>query len=65
MGSQLCAKVWQLTPQGDATAKSMRPDPHEILLDLYGSLRALDEIMGATTADDILNVIFGSFCIGK
>ncbi len=36
-----------------------------ILLDLYGSLRQLDEITGATTADDILNLIFGSFCIGK
>lgn len=40
--------------------------PHEmILLDLYGALRALDEITGATTADDILNLIFSSFCIGK
>ena len=40
--------------------------PHEmLLLDLYGALRPLDEITGATTADDILNVIFGSFCIGK
>jgi tRNA modification GTPase len=40
--------------------------PHEmILLDLYGSLRQLDEITGATTADDILNRIFSSFCIGK
>jgi tRNA modification GTPase len=40
--------------------------PHEmILLDLYGTLRALDEITGATTADDILNLIFGSSCIGK
>ncbi|HWR16182.1 MAG TPA: tRNA uridine-5-carboxymethylaminomethyl(34) synthesis GTPase MnmE [Terriglobales bacterium] len=40
--------------------------PHEmILLDLYGSLRQLDEITGTTTADDILNLIFGSFCIGK
>ncbi|HUN88418.1 MAG TPA: tRNA uridine-5-carboxymethylaminomethyl(34) synthesis GTPase MnmE [Terriglobales bacterium] len=40
--------------------------PHEmILLDLYGALRHLDEITGATTADDILNLIFGSFCIGK
>jgi tRNA modification GTPase len=40
--------------------------PHEmILLDLYGALRQLDEITGATTADDILNLIFGSFCIGK
>jgi tRNA modification GTPase len=40
--------------------------PHEmLLLDLYGALRALDEITGATTADDILNLIFGTFCIGK
>ncbi|MGA2904842.1 MAG: tRNA uridine-5-carboxymethylaminomethyl(34) synthesis GTPase MnmE [Candidatus Korobacteraceae bacterium] len=40
--------------------------PHEmILLDLYGALRPLDDITGATTADDILNLIFSSFCIGK
>lgn len=40
--------------------------PHEmILLDLYAALRALDAITGATTTDDILNLIFSSFCIGK
>jgi tRNA modification GTPase len=40
--------------------------PHEmLLLDLYSALRPLDEITGATTADDILNLIFSSFCIGK
>ncbi len=40
--------------------------PHEmLLLDLYNSLRALDEITGATTTDDILNLIFSTFCIGK
>jgi len=40
--------------------------PHEmLLLDLYSALRPLDDITGATTADDILNLIFGSFCIGK
>jgi tRNA modification GTPase len=40
--------------------------PHEmLLLDLYGALRPLDEITGATTTDDILNLIFGTFCIGK
>ncbi|HEY4901630.1 MAG TPA: tRNA uridine-5-carboxymethylaminomethyl(34) synthesis GTPase MnmE, partial [Terriglobales bacterium] len=40
--------------------------PHEmILLDLYSALRPLDEITGATTVDDILNLIFSSFCIGK
>jgi tRNA modification GTPase len=40
--------------------------PHEMmLLDLYNALRPLDEITGITTSDDILNLIFGSFCIGK
>jgi tRNA modification GTPase len=40
--------------------------PHEmLLLDLYNALRALDEITGATTTDDILNLIFSTFCIGK
>jgi tRNA modification GTPase len=40
--------------------------PHEmILLDLYNALRPLDEITGATTNDDILNLIFSRFCIGK
>ncbi len=40
--------------------------PHEmVLLDLYAALRPLDDITGATTADDILNLIFSSFCIGK
>jgi len=40
--------------------------PHEmVLMDLYRSLRALDEITGATTTDDILNLIFSTFCIGK
>jgi tRNA modification GTPase len=40
--------------------------PHEmLLLDLYHALRALDEITGATTTDDILNLIFSTFCIGK
>jgi tRNA modification GTPase len=40
--------------------------PHEmLLLDLYAALRPLDDITGATTADDILNLIFSSFCIGK
>ncbi|MFI5110828.1 MAG: tRNA uridine-5-carboxymethylaminomethyl(34) synthesis GTPase MnmE, partial [Terriglobales bacterium] len=40
--------------------------PHEMmLLDLYTALHALDAITGATTTDDILNLIFSSFCIGK
>jgi len=40
--------------------------PHEmLLLDLYSALRPMDAITGATTADDILNRIFSTFCIGK
>jgi tRNA modification GTPase len=40
--------------------------PHEmLLLDLYNVLRPLDAVTGATTTDDILNLIFSTFCIGK
>jgi tRNA modification GTPase len=51
----------------DAATKAVAARvPHEmLLLDLYGALRPLDEITGATTTDDILNLIFGTFCIGK
>jgi tRNA modification GTPase len=49
-----------------AAAAVPQKTPHEmLLLDLYHALRLLDEITGATTADDILNLIFSSFCIGK
>jgi tRNA modification GTPase len=48
------------------TAAVANKVPHEmLLLDLYAALRPLDEITGATTTDDILNLIFGTFCIGK
>lgn len=40
--------------------------PHELLLvDCYAALSPIDAITGATTADDILNRIFSTFCIGK
>ena len=40
--------------------------PHEmILLDLYRALAALDSLTGQTTTDDILDLIFSTFCIGK
>ncbi len=40
--------------------------PHEmILLDLYTALRELDTLTGATTSDDVLSLIFSTFCIGK
>lgn len=49
-----------------ATAAVENKVPHEmLLLDLYNALRPLDEITGATTTDDILNLIFSTFCIGK
>ncbi len=39
---------------------------HEmLLLDLYDTLHALDTLTGATCADDILGVIFSTFCVGK
>ena len=49
-----------------ASAAVSTNTPHEmLLLDLYSALRALDDLTGATSADDILNLIFGTFCIGK
>ncbi len=40
--------------------------PHEmLLLDLYDALRALDTITGATYVDDVLGIIFSTFCVGK
>jgi tRNA modification GTPase len=40
--------------------------PHEmVLLDLYESLSALNELTGEITTEDILGRIFSSFCIGK
>lgn len=40
--------------------------PHEmLLLDLHEALGALDRLTGTTHTEEILEVIFGSFCIGK
>lgn len=40
--------------------------PHELLLiDLYATLTALDLLTGATAPDEVLNLIFSTFCIGK
>jgi tRNA modification GTPase len=51
----------------DAASRAVQGNiPHEmIMMDLYRALRPLDAITGETTADDILNLIFSSFCIGK
>jgi tRNA modification GTPase len=50
----------------DATRANAASIPHEmILMDLYRALWALDSLTGQTTPDDILNLIFSTFCIGK
>ncbi len=55
-----------LTALGAAKDAVAGKIPHEmLLLDLYNALRPLDAITGATTTDDILNLIFSTFCIGK
>jgi tRNA modification GTPase len=55
-----------LAALGDAARANASSIPHEmILLDLYRALWALDSLTGQTTPDDILNLIFSTFCIGK
>ena len=40
--------------------------PHEmLLLDLYEALRPLDALTGTTYVDDLLGIIFSTFCVGK
>ena len=48
--------------QGAAAASTH----HEmLLLDLYDALRALDALTGATDVEDVLGIIFSTFCVGK
>jgi tRNA modification GTPase len=55
-----------LSALAGATSAVAGKIPHEMLMiDLYNALRPLDAITGATTTDDILNLIFSTFCIGK
>ena len=55
-----------LAALADAAQANATAIPHEmILLDLYRALSALDSLTGQTTSDDILNLIFSTFCIGK
>jgi tRNA modification GTPase len=59
----VCDSLTELTAAACAVDNRI---PHEmLLLDLYNALRPLDEITGATTTDDVLNLIFSTFCIGK
>ena len=49
-----------------AREATQQQTPHEmLLLDLYDALRPLDLITGATYADDVLDIIFKTFCVGK
>lgn len=55
-----------LAALSDAAQANAASIPHEmILLDLYRALWALDSLTGQTTPDDILSLIFSTFCIGK
>ena len=55
-----------LSALNQAQLAVMTHTPHEmILLDLYASLRSLDTLTGHTTSDDVLHLIFSTFCIGK
>jgi tRNA modification GTPase len=55
-----------LAALADAERANSANIPHEmVLLDLYRALSALDSLSGQTTTDDILNLIFSTFCIGK
>ena len=55
-----------LAALADAARANAIAIPHEmILLDLYRGLWALDSLTGQTTSDDVLNLIFSTFCIGK
>lgn len=59
----ITAAIQALNDAATANANSI---PHEmILLDLYRALWAFDSLTGQTTSDDILNLIFSTFCIGK
>ena len=60
------AIVTALAALADAERANAQKIPHEmLLLDLYRALWALDSLTGQTTPDDVLNLIFSTFCIGK
>ena len=59
----IAAAISALADAARANAASI---PHEmILMDLYRALWALDSLTGQTTPDDILSLIFPTFCIGN
>ena len=50
---------------GDGFAATCLVSPEFLSIDLRDALAALGEITGETTAEDVLERIFASFCIGK
>lgn len=50
-----------------AIAQARRSDDQDALMadDLRRASQLLDEVVGTTTDDDVLNAIFAAFCIGK
>jgi len=63
---QVEAVAATLTALDAAALANQNHLPHELLLvDLHAALSALDTLTGATTSDDILALIFSTFCIGK
>jgi len=45
--------------------KTSSPPLELVSVDLRDALSAIDQMLGKTTSDDILNNIFGRFCVGK
>ena len=55
-----------LTSLKQAHRAATSSTPHEfLLLDLHAALDSIDMLTGVSTPDDILALIFSSFCIGK
>ena len=55
--------IGALFKAGDAARKRLSPE--FIAIDLREGINALGEVVGETYTDDILDVIFAKFCIGK
>ena len=61
---QLLKQSLQAIEKAQAAA-SARVHHELLLLDLYDALRPLDALTGATDVEDLLGIIFSSFCVGK